>query len=70
MPSVGMHIQADKDCILHISYVVLRMYEENSTQQSAMFLGEQNDQILRCTKHLLRRTTDGFLILVKANHSN
>lgn len=33
LPSVGMHIKGDKDCILHISYEVLQMCKEISTQQ-------------------------------------
>lgn len=67
---MGMHIKGDKDCILHIFYVVLQMYKKISIQQSAMLLREQNDQILRRIKHLLRITADGFFILVKSNHSN
>lgn len=65
-----MHIKEDKKCILHISYVVLQMYRETSTQRSAMFLREQDHQILRHSKCLLRATANEFLILQEANHSN
>lgn len=58
-----MHIKEDKNCIIYISYVVLQMYREISAQQSAMFLREQNHQILRHSKCLLRTTANGFLTL-------
>lgn len=64
------HIKGDKDHILHISYIILQIYEEINTEQSTMGLRDHNDQISGHPEQLLRKPADGFLRVVKFNPSN
>lgn len=68
---MGKHIKGDNDHILHISYIILQMYEEINTEQSTMVLRDHNGHISGHPEQLLRKkTADGFLRAVKFNPSD